>query len=182
MASKKYDWVAIKNDYLLGKYKDLKALAKAYGVSYHYMKTKAASWKTDKAFIQEIQSEIDNEISFLEEADRNNIQEELVNIPEDRAIWHKRLWDKLGLVAEKALNNPELHFFTHEGVLKTKALSDVAAVIEKVQKGQVEMKDDKTTGQLESYANLIADYRAKAQSNEIPSTDEEDEDENEDRE
>ena len=44
------------------------------------------------------------------------------------------------------------------------------------------MKDDKTTGQLESYANLIADYRAKAQSNEIPSTDEEDEDENEDRE
>lgn len=162
MANKKYDWVAIKNDYLLGKYKDLKALAKAYGVSYHYMKTKAASWKTDKAFVQEIQSEIDNEISFLEEEDRNSIREELVNIPDDRAIWHKRLWDKLGLVAEKALNNPELHFFTHEGVLKTKALSDVAAVIEKVQKGQVEMKDDKTTGQLESYANLIASYRANA--------------------
>lgn len=173
MAMKKFDWVAIKNDYYLDKYKDLKGLAQAYGVNYDYMRKKAATWKKDKSFIAEIQAEINGEVDFIDEQERQAIMQELNSIPDDRTQWHKRLWDKLGLAAERALDNPEMNFYTHEGILKAKALADVANVIEKVQKGQSEAKDDKVTGQLENYANLIASYRVKAEQQEVQAVEEE---------
>lgn len=144
---------------MAGKYKTLKALAEAHDVNYGYIKKRAASWKKEKAVIEDLS----NEISFVEEQERQAIMYDLSTIPEDREAWHRRLWDKLGLAAERALDNPDENFYTHDGKLKSKALADVAAVLDKVQRGQSEMKENKATGQLESYANLIAGYRKQVE-------------------
>lgn len=72
----------------------------------------------------------------------------------DRNIWLSSLWDRLGLIVETALNEPEHNFFTLDGRVKTKQLTDIALILEKIQKAN-EGKDNKKTGQLSEYVEMF---------------------------
>lgn len=163
---KLHDWGPIKADFFANKYSSLKDLAIAHGISYNYLRKRTAKWKSEKGLVNELakqskpkaqnitnaQFKSDTDTSVLH--DIPNIVPEC-DIPEDRHLWHYRLWDKLGTIIEQALDNPDFNFFTDDGRIKTKAVSDIAMVIEKIQKGQTGEKDDKITGQLLSYVEAI---------------------------
>ena len=158
MAEKKYPWAKIKKDYLLGKYKTIKQLGEAYGVPYNYIRKRTANWNKQKDIgtkmaqqekdVPTVPNEYPSDIIFNDH-----------NLPEDRDIWHKRMWDKLGIIIEKALDEAEDNFFTHDGKIKTKAVADISVVIEKIQKGQENNKEDKNAGQLKEYVDMLANLR-----------------------
>ena len=157
MAEKRFDWALIRKEYDENKYKTLKKLAEAHGVSYTYMKKRSAKWKRENKVKDLV---IENEMTFMQEEKHQTFIADINSIPEDRNEWHKRLWDKLGIAAEIALNNIEENFYTNDGKLKSKALSDVAVVLDKVQKGHQELKQENNNGQLQDYANFIVNLRA----------------------
>lgn len=170
MAEAKYDWKVIRADYDAEKYKTLKDLAEAYGVNYSYMKKKASTWKRENKLAKQV---LCDELSFMQEEEKQAIMYDLDSIPDDREAWHKRLWDKLGLAAERALDDMENNFYTADGKLKSKALADVAAVLDKIQKGHQELKDEGNNGQLNEYAKLIQNYRNNVTNNKEGEDDEE---------
>lgn len=69
------------------------------------------------------------------------------------------MYDKLSIVVFKAMANMDDNFFTNDGRLKSKALLDVASVVEKIDKGYQSGEEQKQTGQLGAYAAHIAQLR-----------------------
>lgn len=164
MASPKYDWNKIKEDYNNKVYSSTQELAKAYDIPYGYLRKKVAKWNQDNTSINQIKNAIKDidtqtELAFEEQAQLILTDYE-DKVPSDRASWHKKLYDKLGVIVEAALDNPELNFFTNNGQVKTKALSDMANIIQTIQKGQESTVEDKATGQLTAYADMIASLKA----------------------
>lgn len=181
MAEKKHNWTKIKKEYFEGKYKNIKELSEINNISYSYCKKQVAKWNKKKAIAEKMvepvkttkkeevpnktlntSSEVPIEIVTPFESDIDvPIPEVIVptkvanNIPNDRNKWLSSLWDKLALIVESALNEPEHNFFTNDGKIKTKALTDISIILEKVQKAQ-EGKDDKKTGQLGEYIEMFA--------------------------
>lgn len=178
-----HDWVTIKQEFLSNKYGSLKELADAHEISYNYLRKKASKWNTTKNLSnqlvnQEAQQQAQEEHkSSTKKAKKPSkqkaskppqelpcdpvpidvpIEDSICNqdVPNDRNNWHKTLWDKLGRIVERSLDNPEFHYFTDDGKIKTKAVSDIASVIEKIQKGQTGEKDA-TSGQLTQYVEAI---------------------------
>lgn len=152
---KKYNWTVIKKDFLSGKYPTLKELGDAYGIPYNYMRKKSSKWNKEKIMIVDLRGEIEKDAVTRKIADAPLETE----IPESRDLWHKRLWDKLGLIVERALDSPEQNFFTEDGRIKSKAVADISTVIEKIQKGHNEDNEEKQNGQLAAYVNMIAQLR-----------------------
>lgn len=163
MAKPKYDWAKIKKDYDNKVYSSTQDLAKAYDIPYGYLRKKVAKWNQDNTSISQIKNAIKDintqtEIT-LEEQTQFILTDYETKVPSDRASWHKRLYDKLGVIIEAALDNPELNFFNNNGQVKTKALSDMASIIQTIQKGQEQSTEDKGSGQLQAYANMIGSLR-----------------------
>lgn len=145
MASKKHNWAAIKKDFYDKKYATLKELAEAHDIKYTYLRQKTAKWaKESPEFI----SDLDVEEAQL-----------AIDIPENRKEKVRLMYDKLSVIALRALSDPENNFFTVEGKLKSKAFLDVASVVEKIQKGYETGEDGKQTGQLGEYAAYIKQLR-----------------------
>lgn len=145
MAKQKHNWTAIKRDYYEGKYKTLKELGIAYNVPGSYLRKKAANWdREDPEFITDLD---------IEEAEFN------LNIPEDRKEKVRVMYDKLSVIAFKALGDMDRNFFTEDGRIKSKSFLDIASVVEKIQKGYETGEDAKQTGQLGQYASAIARLR-----------------------
>lgn len=180
MAEKKHNWAKIKKEYFEGKYKNIKDLAEKNNISYSYCKKQVAKWNKEKSIteklinplteevhkILESTKEVPHKISQTEESSFKSdievpIAEAIVptkvptEISKDRNIWLSSLWDKLALIVESSLNEPEYNFFTNDGRIKTKALTDVSIILEKIQKAQ-EGKNDKKTGQLGEYIEMFA--------------------------
>lgn len=204
MADKKHDWAAIEKEYHSNKYGSLKELADAYGLSYNYIRKRASNWKNKKDIADQLIQQEEQEqaqkaqqksTSKSKKPSKQKASETPVaqpcdtvpidvptedsicnqNVPEDRNLWHKNLWDKLGKIVERSLDNPEFHYFTLDGRIKTKAVADVAAVIEKIQKGQTGEKDA-TSGQLMQYVEAIRLAReAQNASGEVNNQEEEEE-------
>ena len=66
-----------------------------------------------------------------------------------------QMWDALADIVDMALAEPELNFFTNDGQVKAKALSDISMILEKIQKAY-DSKDDKgATGQLGEYVKMF---------------------------
>lgn len=180
MALPKYDWNAVRKDYEAKIYSSTEELAKAYDMPYGYLRKKVAKWNQENTSIKQIKNAIkdidnidSNEDDIIDKIQKhiptelaleNEMELILTNyeekVPNDRAAWHKKLYDKLGVIVEAALDNPELNFFTQNGQVKTKALSDMASIIQVIQKGQEATQEDKATGQLTAYADMIANLRA----------------------
>ena len=149
MASKKYDWTAIKRDYATNKYANLRLLAEAHNVSYSYLKKKAACWSKDENFMTDL---IGMDMQALEDA-----------IPQDPEERMKLMYDKLSAVVFKALSNPQDSFFTENDMLKSKTLLDTATALEKIQKGYKEIETgEENTGMLGQYADYIKQLRDTA--------------------
>lgn len=185
MALPKYDWNAVRKDYEAKTYSSTEELAKAYDMPYSYLRKKVAKWNQENTSVSQIKKTIKN-IDKSKGKNSNRTDEDILKdlkqflptelalesnqelilsdyeakVPNDRAAWHKKLYDKLGVIVEAALDNPELNFFTQNGQVKTKALSDMASIIQVIQKGQESTQDDKATGQLTAYADMIANLRA----------------------
>jgi hypothetical protein len=164
MAKPKYDWAKIKKDYDNKVYSSTQDLAKAYDIPYGYLRKKVAKWNQDNTSISQIKNAIKDintqtEIT-LEKQSQFILTDYEDKVPSDRASWHKRLYDKLGVIVEAALDNPELNFFNNNGQVKTKALSDMASIIQTIQKGQEQSTEDKANGQLQAYADMISSLKA----------------------
>ena len=186
MADKKYEWSTIKKDYFSSKYNTLKELAEAYNVPDTYLRKKAAKWNREKSMARKLKDELDKDRHNVPTKKKKNTKNNRNNknvptnvpidvptvptdvpmecIPENMNMWHKRLWDKLGLIVERALDNPEDNFFTEDGRIKSKAVADISTVIEKIQKGHSETNDNKENGQLNAYVEMIAQLRASEES------------------
>ncbi|MGL5151227.1 MAG: hypothetical protein ACRC7N_11715 [Clostridium sp.] len=174
MAEKKHNWTKIKKNWLAGKYKNIKDLADKNDISYSYCKKQVAKWNKEKNIaeklinppIQAVQnetlytSEIPTEESSFQSDIKVPITEVIVptkvptTLSKDRNIWLTSLWDRLGLIVETALSEPEHNFFTLDGRVKTKQLTDIALILEKIQKAN-EGKDNKKTGQLSEYVEMF---------------------------
>lgn len=179
MAEKKHNWTKIKKNWLAGKYKNIRDLADKNNISYSYCKKQVAKWNKEKNIAEKLinprvedvssvnlhATEVTYKMSPTEES--SFVSDIEVGTPEvivptkvptelskDRNIWLSSLWDKLGLIVETALNEPEHNFFTLDGRVKTKQLTDIALILEKIQKAN-EGKDNKKTGQLSEYVEMF---------------------------
>lgn len=152
MAAPKYDWKKIKQDYLDGKYKNLKELAKAYDVPYNTMRKKASNWSRDK--------KNNKTAKYVSDIDLDKTEEILgIEIPEDRSQCSIHMYDKLYIVGMMMLNDPS-NFFTQEGLPKTKQFLDMASTVEKIHKGYAECAPKKEeTSQLTAYTNMIQELK-----------------------
>ena len=65
------------------------------------------------------------------------------------------LWDALADIVEMALAEPETNFFTKDGQVKAKALSDMSMILEKIQKAYDSNDDKGATGQLGEYVKMF---------------------------
>lgn len=179
MAEKKHNWTKIKKNWLAGKYKNIKDLADKNDISYSYCKKQVAKWNKEKNIAEKLinpqNEEVHNETLYTSEVpykvsptEESSFQSDIevpttevivptkvpTELSRDRNIWLTSLWDRLGLIVETALNEPEHNFFTLDGRVKTKQLTDIAIILEKIQKAN-EGKDNKKTGQLSEYVEMF---------------------------
>ncbi|WP_194190319.1 hypothetical protein [Clostridium chrysemydis] len=181
MAEKKHNWTKIKKDWLAGKYKNIKDLADKNNISYSYCKKQVAKWNKEKKIAEKL---INPQIEEVGSCDRHTSKEDgdikvpsnkeavfindievptqevivptkvTTTLSKNRNIWLSSLWDRLGLIVETALSEPEHNFFTLDGRVKTKQLTDIALILEKIQKAN-EGKANKKTGQLSEYVEMF---------------------------
>lgn len=179
MAEKKHNWTNIKKNWLAGKYKNIKDLSGQNDISYSYCKKQVAKWNKEKKITEKlIEANIEEahstrlypkEVPYkMSPTEKSSFQSDIevptqevivtnkvpTTFSKDRNIWLSSLWDRLGLIVETALNEPEHNFFTLDGRVKTKQLTDIALILEKIQKAN-EGKDDKKTGQLSEYVEMF---------------------------
>lgn len=179
MAEKKHNWTKIKKNWLAGKYNNIKDLADKNDISYSYCKKQVAKWNKEKKIAEKlIEANIEEAHStrlYLKEVpykmsptEKSSFQSDIevstqevivtnkvpTTFSKDRNIWLSSLWDRLGLIVETALNEPEHNFFTLDGRVKTKQLTDIALILEKIQKAN-EGKDNRKTGQLSEYVEMF---------------------------
>lgn len=152
MAAPKYDWKKIKQDHIDGKYKNLKELAKAYGIPYNTMRKKASTWNRDK--------KNNKTAKYVSDIDLDKTEEILgIEIPEDRSKCSIQMYDKLYVIGMMMLNDPS-NFFTQEGLPKTKQFLDMTSTVEKIHKGYAECSPKKEeTSQLTAYTNMIQELK-----------------------
>lgn len=148
----RYDWEALKREFLLGDYKSAREFALKKGLRYNsYFRQKTKEWTEEKLTLSRLKH--DKVIKgTLEEQVRQEI---------DWNTRHLEIWGKLLAIILEAVEDYRLQFVSEKtGRLNVYALEKVANIIEKAQKGQrlslgLDEKTEKDDGSLKELAEAI---------------------------
>lgn len=121
----RYNWDALKREFLLGDYKSLRQFAKAKKLCYSHLRRKAVGWAKEKS---ELQAQKERKIA--EGLIQNQIKQEI-----DWNLTHLKLWGEFLNILQEVFKNAE-SVKTKDGRINAYVLEKLANVMEKAQKGQ----------------------------------------------
>lgn len=145
----RYDWEALKREFLLGDYKSLRQFANAKKLCYSHLRRKAVGWAKEKS---ELQAQKERKIA--EDLLEKQIEQEI-----DWNITHLKLWGEFLNILQDALKDKK-NIKSKDGKISAYVLEKFANVMEKAQKGQrlalgLDEKTEKDDGSLKELADAI---------------------------
>lgn len=148
----RYDWEALKREFLLGDYKSVREFARQKGLKYNaYFAKRTKGWAGEKEAKKR-----QKESKIIEAVLEKQAQHEI-----DWNTRHLEIWGKLLAIILEAVEDYRLQFVSERsGRLNVYALEKVANIIEKAQKGQrlslgLDEKTEKDDGSLKELADAI---------------------------
>jgi hypothetical protein len=154
MARARYDWEALKKEFLLGDYKSVQEFArkKNLPVNAHFFR-KTKGWAEEKRELRERK-----ERKITEAVVKEQIKQEI-----DWNLTHLRLWGEFLNILQEALNDKD-NIQNRDGKISAYILEKFANVMEKAQKGQrlALGPDEKTEKDDDNLKKLIEAIRESA--------------------
>lgn len=147
----RYDWEALKREFLLGNYESLRQFAKVKGLGYAHLRRKAKGWLEEKS-----QLRAQKERKIAEGLLEKQIKQEI-----DWNLAHLEAWGEFLNIVRWALKEFRKHFVSEKtGRLNPYALEKAANVLKMAQEGQrkalgLDEKTEKDDGSLKELAEAI---------------------------